>query len=187
MSGMDGHQLANLLLESRPGLKVLYMSGYSERGVVQQGLLDPGRSFLPKPFSPDELLSKVGGVLVQRDKAATVLIVDDDAQVRCFLGKLLDIEGYRVLEASNGKEAQARCQESAIDLVITDLVMPEQEGLETIHVIRRHWPQVPVIAISGAFGGTYLVLAKKLGADSVFRKPFEPDEILAEVRRLTNK
>ncbi len=65
--------------------------------------------------------------------------------------------------------------------------MPEQEGLETIHAIRKKWPQTRVVAISGAFGGAYLELAKKLGADVLFRKPFDPDTILSEVRRLTNR
>ena len=58
------------------------------------------------------------------------LLVDDDAQVRYFLATLLETEGYTVVQASNGIEAQARCRESAFDLVITDLVMPDQEGLE---------------------------------------------------------
>jgi DNA-binding NarL/FixJ family response regulator len=70
------------------------------------------------------------------------------------------------------------------DLVITDLVMPEQEGLETIRFICRHWPHMPVIAISGVLGGAYLDFAKKLGADAVLRKPFETDVIVDEVRRL---
>jgi hypothetical protein len=187
MSRMDGHELANRLVASHPTLKVLYMSGYSERGVVQQGLLDPDRNFLPKPFLPQELLSKVGEVLAVPGNGAKILIVDDDAQVRRFLAKLLEIEGYEVLEAGNGKEAQAFCRKTPIDLMITDLVMPEQEGLETIQVIRKHWPNVPVIAISGAFGGRFLEVAKKMGADAAFRKPFEPDSILGEVRRLVNR
>ena len=183
MSGMNGHELANKLVASHPGLKVLYMSGYSERGVVQQGILEPGRSFLPKPFQPGDLLGKVGEMLAKPRNPAKILIVDDDPQVRCFLAKLLEIEGYDVIQACNGKEAQAYCRETSFELMITDLVMPEQEGLETIHAIRQHWPRFPVIAISGAFGGSYLELAKRLGADAVFRKPFEPDGILAEIRK----
>ncbi len=73
------------------------------------------------------------------------------------------------------------------DLVITDLVMPEQEGLETIHAVRKQWPQLPIVAISGAFAGAYLELAKKLGASAIFRKPFEPGVILREVHRLVRQ
>ena len=54
-------------------------------------------------------------------------------------------------------------------------------------MLRRHWPSVPVIAISGAFGGAYLELAKKLGAEAVFRKPFQADKVLSEIRRLTKR
>jgi len=183
MSGMNGHELANRLVSSRPGLKVLYMSGYSERSAVQQGILEPGRSFLPKPFQAEDLLSKLGEVLAKPRNSAKILIVDDDVQVRSFVAKLLETEGYHVIQACNGKEAQNCCRQISIDLMITDLVMPEQEGLETIYAIRRSTPGLPVIAISGAFGGTYLDLAKKLGADAVLKKPFEPGAILGEVRR----
>jgi len=183
MRGMNGYELADKLVAAQPSLKVLYMSGYSERGVSQEAALEPGRGFLPKPFHPADLLAKVGDVLAQAATAGKILIVDDDAQVRSFLTNLLEVEGYHVVQACNGKEAQACWLDTSFDLMITDLVMPVQEGLETIHAIRQRWPHFPVIAISGAFGGTYLELAKRLGADAVFHKPFEPAGILAEIRR----
>ncbi len=185
MSGMKGHQLASRLAAVRPGMKVLYMSGYSETGIVQQGMLDPGLNFLAKPFQPHELLWKISGVLGKKAAPAKLLVVDDDEQMRSFLSFLLESKGYSVVQASNGKEAQSRCQETLPDLVITDLIMPEQEGLETIHSICRQWPHLPVIAISGVLGGAYLEVAKKMGADAVIRKPFAPEVILNEVRRLT--
>ena len=185
MGGMNGHELANRLVAARPGLKVLYMSGYTETGIVQQGMLEPGLNFLSKPFQPQELLWKVGEVLAKKPALIKILVVDDDAQVRLLLSSLLEAEGYNVFQASNGKEAQASCREHVPDLVVTDLVMPEQEGLETIHAICQNWPHLPVIAISGALGGAYLELAKRLGADAVIRKPFESETILNEVRRLT--
>jgi two-component system, cell cycle sensor histidine kinase and response regulator CckA len=187
MSGMNGQDLADRLIAAHPRTKVLYMSGYTENAMTRQGILDPGLNFLAKPFRPEELLNKASGVLAGKKTAAKILVVDDDAQVRSFLATLLEVDGFSVLQASNGKEAQARCRDTRIGLVITDLVMPEQEGLETILAIRKNWPKIPMIAISGAFGGAYLEFATKLGADAMFRKPFDAETILSEVRRLIRR
>jgi hypothetical protein len=119
--------------------------------------------------------------------AAKILVVDDEAKVRASLANLLEGQGYTVLQASNGKEAQARCRETKVDVVIMDLVMPEQEGLETIYKIRKDWPDIGLIAISGAFGGAYLDLAEKLGANLLFRKPFDPDTVLGAVRGMIGR
>ena len=187
MSGMNGRELAEKLVAGHPHVRVLYMSGYTENAVTQKGILDPGLNFLAKPFRPEDLLIKTAEVLARVASQGRILVVDDDAQVRSFLATLLETDGYTVIQADDGKQAQARCQETVFDLVITDLVMPEQEGLETIHAIRKQWPQLPVVAISGAFAGAYLELAKKLGASGIFRKPFEPGTILREVHRLVRQ
>jgi len=115
-----------------------------------------------------------------------VLVVDDDAHVRSFLSELLESNGYSVIEAENGRAAQESCQYRTPDLVITDLVMPEQDGLATIHALHQDWPGMPVIAISGAFGGAYLGMARKFGASATFQKPLFPEQILSEVHRLTD-
>jgi len=185
LRGMNGGELARRLSATHRDMGVLCMSGYTESGVVQQGILEAGQNFISKPFQPQELVSKVRKVLAAKPSAVKVLVVDDDAQVLSFLSSLLEGEGYRVFQAADGKQALAKCREDLPDLVITDLVMPEQEGLETIHAMRRDWPQIRVIAMSGALGGAYLELARKMGADAVMRKPFESGEILNEVRRLT--
>jgi DNA-binding response OmpR family regulator len=116
--------------------------------------------------------------------ARRILIVDDSVEVRSFLTDLLKEEGYAVFQASNGKEGQEFLRKNAIDLIITVLVMPEQEGLETIRSIRRNWPQIPVIAMSG--NHNYLDVARKLGAQAVFPKPIETASILEEVRKLAS-
>ncbi|HEX6896661.1 MAG TPA: PAS domain S-box protein [Bryobacteraceae bacterium] len=184
MRGINGRKLAEQLMGAYPHLRVLFMSGYTDSAITQQGVLDPGSNFLAKPFQPEDLLAKIAGLLRGTERRGRILIVDDDAQVRTFLSALLEADGYTVMTASNGKEAQACCRQSGFDLVITDLVMPDQEGLEMIHAVRKNWPHLPIVAISGAFGGAYLDLAKKLGAAAALRKPFEPGSILREVHRL---
>ncbi|HKS96830.1 MAG TPA: response regulator, partial [Terriglobia bacterium] len=136
LGGMDGHELANQLVARDRTLQVLYMSGYTERTVIQQGILEPGRSFLAKPFRPDELLWSVAQALLPKRCPARILIVDDDLQVRLFLATELEAQGYTVFLAGNGREAQAQLLETGADLVITDLVMPEREGLEIIQELR---------------------------------------------------
>ena len=85
--------------------------------------------------------------------AGTILVVDDEPEIRNFLRKLLTGVSYQVLEAENGKEAVRQTETSKVDLVIMDLAMPEQEGIETIQALRRTLPQVKIIAISGQFAG----------------------------------
>jgi len=118
---------------------------------------------------------------------ATLLIVDDDPQARALLSDLFEMEGYVVWLASNGREAERLCRKSKPDLVITDIIMPDQDGIETIHKTKESWPSLPVIAVSGILGSGFLEMAKKLGADAVLHKPIDPERILGEVRRLVAK
>ena len=84
--------------------------------------------------------------------------------------------GYGVPEASNGRQAlELMTQDNGIDLFICDLVMPEREGVETIRAIHRDHPELPVIAISGAFGAELLGTATRLGVQATLRKPIRRD------------
>ena len=84
-----------------------------------------------------------------------ILVIDDDAPFRGMLRQVLGREGYEVMEASNGKEGMALFRAEPTDLVISDILMPEQEGLQTIKELRRDFPEVKIIAISGGgHGGT---------------------------------
>jgi CheY-like chemotaxis protein len=117
----------------------------------------------------------------QAPRGAAVLVVDDDDNVRKVLRWMLESGGYRVLEAGDGFQALAQVRGEHIDLVMTDLVMPEQEGFETIQAIRREWPSLKVIAMSGAFGGELLRIAKLLGAHSTLQKPLRAEDVLRAV------
>jgi CheY-like chemotaxis protein len=94
---------------------------------------------------------------------------------------VLEDGGYEVMEAANGKEALKAALAGRVDLVITDLVMPEQEGLETIRALRKDVAGIGIIAISGAFGGRFLETARVLGAQAVLSKPFNGELLLAKV------
>jgi DNA-binding NtrC family response regulator len=110
-----------------------------------------------------------------------ILIVDDDAAVRKVLQTILESAGHKVESATNGREAVGRIALGGIDLMITDLVMPEQEGIETIKQLRREYPDVKVIAISGAFGGDYLQIANFMGAHGTLVKPVRMEAVLNAV------
>jgi DNA-binding NtrC family response regulator len=116
-----------------------------------------------------------------------ILLVDDDNQVRKMLRITLEREGYEVQEASDGCEAVRVYDPEAVDLVITDIVMPEKEGIETIMELKAIHPGVKIIAISG--GGRispedYLKWARRFGVANTFTKPVDREELLANVAQL---
>ncbi len=118
---------------------------------------------------------------------ATILLVDDDNQVRDMLKKVFVMEGYEVIEAADGVQATELYDPGIVDLVVTDIVMPEKEGLQTIREIRQVNPEARIIAISG--GGRikpedYLDWAGRIGVDQTFTKPIRRAEILAAVGEL---
>jgi CheY-like chemotaxis protein len=115
----------------------------------------------------------------------TILVVDDEDSIRGLFRELLTAQGYRVVVASDGRQACEMLRQGVIlDLVITDLVMPNQEGIETIRAIREQFPGVRILAISGAFGGKFLRMAKLLGADATLMKPIPPDQLYTTVAEL---
>jgi hypothetical protein len=158
------------------------MSGYSERAVTDR--LELTGSYLQKPFSPDALAEKVRVVLGSPRPAGTILVVDDEPEVRSFLRKVLTGVSYQVLEAGNGKEAVRQIETAEVDLVIMDLAMPEQEGIETIRTLHRVRPRLKIIAISGQFAGPLLRAAEAFGAQASLAKPIQPDELLNAVARV---
>jgi len=117
-----------------------------------------------------------------------ILIVDDDDQFRTMLRRVLEKEGYQVFEASDGRQGLSSFRNLRTDLVITDIIMPEKEGVETIAALRKEFPSVKIIAVSGGgrnAPGDYLMLANKLGAKVTMEKPLDRATLLQEVRQLT--
>ena len=100
---------------------------------------------------------------------------------------MLERAGYKVMEASDGKEGVKLYRDKPCDLIITDIIMPEKEGIETIRELKRDFPDIKIIAMSG--GGRigaedYLHMAKMLGVQRTFAKPIEREEFLGAIREL---
>ena len=116
-----------------------------------------------------------------------ILLIDDDLNIRKILRQILEHAGYEVLEASDGREGLSLYRERLPDLVVTDMVMPGKDGLETITDLRIEFPGSKIIAISG--GGRldpkpYLELAEGFGANRLLTKPFGHEEFLKAVQDL---
>lgn len=103
--------------------------------------------------------------------APCILVVDDDPDIRGVIREFLTPDGYDVRLAANGREAFGILGFEDVDLVLTDLVMPDREGIEMIQEIRRRFPAVKTVAMSGAVFGPYLRAAELLGANATLSKP----------------
>ena len=114
---------------------------------------------------------------------ATILIIDDEEIIRVLLRSALEEVGYEVTEAANGREGLELYRHRPADLVITDIIMPELNGLDMLLELTREFLHAKVIAISGAGGEkNVLDVAKLLGARQTFQKPFSMPDLLGAVR-----
>jgi len=121
---------------------------------------------------------------------ARILVIDDEPSILLMIKKMLEREGYQVDTAIDGGEGMEMFKKFVPDLLITDIIMPQKEGLEIILDLRKKYPELKIIAISG--GGRigpegYLPSAKIFGADCVFQKPLVKNEFLAAIAQLLKK
>lgn len=121
------------------------------------------------------------------DSIKHVLVVDDDEMMRAYVKELLLIHDYKVTEASNGKLGLKEFRENLPDLVITDIIMPEMEGISFIRELRSHNKKVPIIAMTGNVHGRmeeFLDISSQLGADEILRKPIKSQEFIDAINKL---
>lgn len=192
MPDMSGAMLVRSLRVHRPDLKVLFIAGAQAGDGVSEG------EVLPKPFTNETLLETVRRVLDQpvgplplRNAAhepKRILVIDDDRQVNSMLQAMLESEGYCVSSASNGSAGIALLRQEVVNLLITDVLMADMDGLEVVQEVRRLWPSLKIIAMSGGgigvVPGTYLSVALRLGATSSLVKPFSHEQLIRVVREL---
>ena len=153
------------------------------RAKVREILDRPTRQDLgpPQAVSPASATAMASPVLTV-SAGQRILVIDDDDAVRGLLRNILSSAGYIVLEAGDGKAGLAQLDGAPIDLVVTDLVMPEQEGLEILRKLHAQRPGLPVIAVSGAFDGSFLRVARCFGAVDALAKPVDSDALLRAVQ-----
>jgi CheY-like chemotaxis protein len=120
---------------------------------------------------------------------ARILVIDDEEDARTLVRQALESDGHEVIPANDGAEGLALQRQRPADLVITDIFMPEADGIETIHKLKKDFPDVKVIAMSG--GGrsssmlqSVLTTVSALGIDAFLRKPFDFRTLLQSVRQV---
>ena len=121
---------------------------------------------------------------------ARVIVIDDEELIRITLQQALEYDHHTVVVAVDGDDGLRKIAEFPAVLVITDIMMPNKEGIETIMELRKMRPDVKIVAISGGIRGSslsFLEMAKKLGADTILKKPFEMKILLATVNECMRK
>lgn len=121
---------------------------------------------------------------------AHILIIDDDPAVQLLFGQFLENAGYSVDLATNGVAGMEAIKAQKPDLIITDIMMPEMDGLELLMEIKKYHPEIPVVAISGGMKirpVSFLPMAEKFGARRVFQKPLELSTLLCTVQELLSE
>lgn len=187
LPNMGGKQISDRVALVRPEMKVLFMSGYTGHATDERENLEPGVEFLQKPFTPDALCERIGALLSTPSAIRRILVVDDDASLRNLLAQTLEGAGFQAFTAEDGREARLQIEAHRIDLVITDLAMPGEEGMELIRALRREQPDVKIVAMSGAFGTDVLRAAQALGADLSLVKPLSKEILLQSIEQLSDK
>jgi CheY-like chemotaxis protein len=118
-----------------------------------------------------------------------ILVIDDELSIRTLIRQVLEDEGYHISEADDGEQGLIMLRNTPVDLIVTDIFMPNKEGIETIRTMRQQFPHIKILAISG--GGTRMMsdtlpAARQFGAHHTLAKPFTPEELLDAVTTMLN-
>ncbi len=191
-------ELARMACQRLPDLKVLFTSGYTQNAIVHAGRLDDGVELIAKPFTSDALARKIRQVLgplkaatssgasaAQQSKSAVlrVLVVEDEVLISLMLAELLQDMGHEVFEAATLAQAREHLASARIDVLITDLGLPDGSGLDLLTEVQAEYPAIAAIAATG--GGEKHVL-RDLSAKGVqvLAKPFDVKALSAALAKL---
>ncbi len=200
---LKSSELARKAKERRPDIEVLFTSGYTENSIVHGGRLDPGVNLLSKPYARETLARKIRSLLDkakernaalalqgvspmstrsdQTPASIRVLFCEDEALIRISTADYLQDFGFTVVEAGNGREALQAIDGAAIDILVTDIHLPDMNGLDLIRTIRETQPDLPVIF---ATGDMHVPGSEGLERASLITKPYDYDLLAKKIREM---
>lgn len=200
---LKSSELARKAKERRPDIEVLFTSGYTENSIVHGGRLDPGVNLLSKPYGRETLARKIRMLLDKakerqsssesakapqqtpsRTSSIRVLLCEDEALIRISTADYLQDFGMVVVEAGNGKEAMDAIDGAAIDILVTDVHLPDMNGLQLIRKLREGHPNLPVIF---ATGDLHVPGSEGLDQASLITKPYDYDFLAARIRDMVGR
>ena len=180
MPEMDGIEFTRQVKKNHPDLPVIFITGVLGSSILKNGHAE---GFLAKPFRIGRMEELIESALSgtpgsgEINKKEQVLVVDDDDTFRLMLIESLKLSGYAVAGASGGREAVAILESGRIGAVITDVQMPEMDGIALSKYIKENWPEIPVIMITGYVSLEDQPIKKADVADGFLMKPFKIESI----------
>jgi CheY-like chemotaxis protein len=208
---LKSRDLAKKAKERLPHLGVLFTSGYTENSIVHGGRLDPGVNLLSKPYTREALARKIRQVIEHSREGApprmterpvvapvpetsgapsaaaapvaplTVLLVEDEALIRISTADFLQDSGMNVLEAGSGQEAISNSSGKQVDVLVTDVHLPEMSGLQLALKLRETLPDLPVIF---ATGDRNVPGSEGLGNTALITKPYDYEQLAIRIRAM---
>ncbi|WP_137130243.1 PAS domain-containing protein [Rhizobium sp. FY34] len=201
---LKSSELARKAKERRPDIEVLFTSGYTENSIVHGGRLDPGVNLLSKPYARETLARKIRSLLdrarervesldsagmasVRVDSppaAIRILFCEDEALIRISTTDYLQDFGFAVVEVGNGREALEALSGAAIDILVTDVNLPDMNGLDLLMRMRQTQPDLPVIF---ATGDLHVPGSEGLERASLVTKPYDYDQLAKRIRDMVGQ
>jgi PAS domain S-box-containing protein len=188
LPGMNGRELVERAREVRPGIRVLFTTGYARNAIVHQGRLDPGVELLTKPFTRAQLARRIREVLdtgpsvPAGDRVA--LVIDDEPLVRMFLAETLSGHGFDVVQASSAREGLSAAERlRQIHVVFVDVGLPDRSGLEVAAELRKRSPHLKIVIATGYDHQSAAPFRSDAFA-AILPTPFDQKEIVRVLREL---
>ena len=183
---MNGRELAEEALRRRPGLKVLFTTGYARNAIVHDGRLDPGVELITKPFTQAKLAAKLRDIIDAKRVPGRVLVVEDEALIRLLATGYLEEAGFTVDGAGSATEAMNKIAltHGGIDAVVIDMGLPDRRGDILLKEIRALHPNLPIVLASGRAVVELREEFEEAKKIEIVTKPYTASDLLGALDRL---